>query len=144
MGLLDSILGAAGGQTNAVGGESPLMGMIGSLLAQCGGLQGLANQFMQSGHGDTFSSWVSTGQNKPISGDQIQSVLGSQQVQALAAKIGVDPSQASQLLAQFLPKVIDGLTPNGQVDPSANHQQSLASLLPSLLQSFGGEKSINV
>jgi uncharacterized protein YidB (DUF937 family) len=118
------------------------MGILSGLLAQSGGLQGLANRFAQGGHGDIFSSWVSTGENKPITGDQMQNVLGSGQVQALAKEIGIDPAQASHFLAEFLPKVVDGLTPNGKLDASADHEQSLASMLPSLLQSFGGGKSL--
>jgi uncharacterized protein YidB (DUF937 family) len=79
------------------------------------------------------------GENQSISADQIQKVLGSEQVNALAAKIGVDPSQASHFLAEYLPKVVDKLTPEGKVDPTADHQQGLADLLPSLLQSLGGK-----
>ena len=139
MGLLDSILGAVNRQTEASGGVNPLIGVVGGLLAQSGGLQGLMNKFAQQGHGDTFASWVGTGENQPISGDQIQKVLGSEQVSALAAKLGVDPAQASHFLAQYLPKIVDKLTPAGKIDPNADHQQGLASLLPSLLQSFGGE-----
>jgi uncharacterized protein YidB (DUF937 family) len=81
---------------------------------------------------------VGMGENKAISSDQIQKVLGSDQVKALAAKMGVDPAQASTFLAEYLPKIVDKLTPTGKVDPAANHQQGLASLIPSLLQSFGG------
>jgi len=57
------------------------------------------------------------------------------------AKIGVDPAQASHFLAEYLPKVVDKLTPEGKVDPTADHQQGLANLLPSLLQSLGGKPS---
>jgi uncharacterized protein YidB (DUF937 family) len=52
--------------------------------------------------------------------------------------MGIDPAQASTLLAEYLPKVVDKLTPQGQIDPNANHQQDLANLVPSLLQSVFG------
>jgi uncharacterized protein YidB (DUF937 family) len=141
MGLLDSILGAASGKSDASGGGgvAPLIGVLGGLLAQSGGLQGLANKFSQSGQGDTFSSWVGVGENQPISSNQVQNVLGSEQVNALAAKMGVDPAQASNFLAEYLPNIVDKLTPTGKVDPNADHQQGLAALLPSLLQSLRGE-----
>jgi len=138
MGLLDSVLGAVSGKTGEAGGPTALVGALSGLLEQSGGLQGLANKFSQGGAGNVFSSWVGTGENQSISSAQIQQVLGSEQVRALAAKIGIDPNQASGLLAQYLPKVVDKLTPQGQIDPNANHQQSLASLIPALLQSFGG------
>ena len=81
---------------------------------------------------------VGMGENQSISSDQVQKCLGSDQVKALAVKMGIDPDQASNLLAEFLPKVVDKLTPTGKVDPAADHQQGLAALIPSLLQSLSG------
>jgi uncharacterized protein YidB (DUF937 family) len=138
MGFLDSILGGQNQPGNEPGGANPLLGVLTGLLAQSGGVQGLLNKFTQAGHGDTVNSWVSPGENKPIAPEHVEQVIGQDQVSAIAAKLGVDPAQASQLLAKFLPTVIDKLTPNGKVDPAADHHQSLSGLLPSLLQSFGG------
>jgi uncharacterized protein YidB (DUF937 family) len=115
------------------------LGILSGLLAQSGGLQGLASKFSQSGQGETFSSWVGMGENQPVSSNQIQEALGSDQIRAIATKMGVDPNLASQFLAEYLPKIIDKLTPTGKVDPSADHQEGLAALLPSLLQSLGGK-----
>jgi len=138
MGLLDSILGSAEAKGDAAtGGSNQLVGALGGLLTQNGGIQGLMNKFSQGGLGETFCSWVGLGENQAISADQIQQVLGSQQVTALAAKLGVDPVQASSFLADYLPKIVDKLTPTGQVDAAKDHQAGLASLLPSLLQSLG-------
>ena len=141
MGLLDSILGAATGKTDGSGGAAQLIGVLGGLLAQSGGLQGLANKFAQSGHGDAFQSWVGMGENQPVSNDQIQNVLGSEQVNAIATRMGVDPAIVSTFLAEYLPKIVDKLTPAGKIDPAADHQQGLAAMLPSLLQSLGGQSS---
>src|SRR3954470_1415376 len=71
MGLLDSILGAMTGKGDASGQAGPLIGVLSGLLAQSGGLQGLANKFSQSGQGDTFSSWVGMGENQSVSSNQI-------------------------------------------------------------------------
>ena len=141
MALLDSILSAVSGKGGAAGEANPLMGVLGGLLAQSGGLEGLANKFSQKGEGDAFASWVGMAENQPISGAQIQKVLGSDQVGALAAKMGVDPTQASTFLAEYLPKIVDKLTPEGKVDPAADHQQGLAALLPALLQNLAGQSS---
>ena len=139
MGLFDSILGAMNQQSSAPGEANPLIGIIGGILQQNGGLQGLMNKFSQAGHGNTFSSWVGTDENQPISGSQIQNVLGSEQINALAAKLGIDPNQVSHFLAEYLPKVVDKLTPAGKVDPNADHQQGLADLIPALMQSLAGK-----
>jgi uncharacterized protein YidB (DUF937 family) len=137
MGLLDSILSAVSGKGDTSGKAAPLIGILSGLLTQCGGLQGLAGKFSQSGQGDAFSSWVGLGENRPVSSNQIQEALGSDQIRAIAARMGVDPAMASNFLAEYLPKIVDKLTPAGKIDPAADHQQGLAALLPSLLQSLG-------
>ena len=141
MGLFDSILGAASEKDDASGQANPLIGIVGGLLAQSGGLQGLANKFSQSGQGNAFQSWVGMGENQPVSSNQIQNVLGPEQVNAIATRLGVDPAIVSTFLAEYLPKIVDKLTPAGKIDPGADHQQGLAALLPSLLQNLGGQSS---
>lgn len=137
MGLLDTILAAISGKSDAAD-ANPLGAALNSLLAQNGGMQGLMAKFSQGGLGDVFSSWVGMGDNKSISPDQISKLLGSEQVNSLASSLGVDPSQASGFLADYLPKIVDKLTPAGQVDADADTSQGLAALLPSLLASLGG------
>jgi len=114
MGLLDSVVGAlAGGQS---GGNSGLMDVVMQLINnQPGGLGGLVQSFQQGGLGEIVNSWVSTGQNLPVSAEQLQSVLGGGALQDIAAKLGVSPEQASGSLADLLPQVVDKLTPNGQL-----------------------------
>jgi uncharacterized protein YidB (DUF937 family) len=138
MGFLDSILSAVSGRGDTSSEGNQLLGVLSGLLAQSGGLQGLASKFSQSGQGDAFSSWVGMGENQPVSSYQIQEALGSDQIRAIATKMGVDPNLASQFLAEYLPKIVDKLTPTGKVDPTVDHQQGLAALLPSLLQTLGG------
>ena len=141
MGLLDSILGAVSGKSSAPGEANPLIAVLGGLLAQSGGLQGLASKFAQNGQGNAFQSWVGMGENQPVSSNQIQNALGSEQVNAIATRMGVDPAIASTFLAEYLPKIVDKLTPAGKIDPAADHQQGLAAMLPSLLQSLAGQSS---
>lgn len=78
-----------------------------------GGLDGLVQSFQQKGLGDVVSSWVGSGQNMPITSDQITHVLGSDAVKNLAAKAGISTDQAGSQLAALLPGLIDKLTPNG-------------------------------
>ena len=118
--------------------QNPLIAVLGGLLAQSGGLQGLANKFAQSGQGNAFQSWVGMGENQPVSSNQIQNALGSEQVNAIATRMGVDPAVASTFLAEYLPNIVDKLTPAGKIDPAADHQQELAAMLLSLLQSLAG------
>jgi len=119
MGLLDEVLkqvGAASG--GAADARRTLATELCGMLAGGGpsrGLGGLVDMFNEKGLGDVVNSWVSTGRNLPISAEQIQAVLGSSQVQALAAKAGIDPQKASHVIAQILPQLVDRCTPNGQM-----------------------------
>ena len=138
MGLLDSILGAVTSgqpaQAGSGGGGLAGLGNIGGLLSLAasnpqllqavvgmlgndgthGGLGGLVQKFQQAGLGETVGSWIGSGQNQPISGEQISSVLGQDTVAGLAEKIGISPDAAAGQLSAFLPGLIDHLTPHGQ------------------------------
>lgn len=114
MGLMDSLIGAA---TSAIGGAQGGQGqaiqLVTQLIQQQGGVGGLLNQLQQGGLGDVVNSWVSNGANQSVSGEQLQQALGSEQLQQAAAAVGVDQVQAGNLLSQFLPQLINGITPNG-------------------------------
>jgi uncharacterized protein YidB (DUF937 family) len=139
MGLLDGILGqvasaALGGKTPAggpadnplgailaglAGGNggqsSQLMKVAMSVLQQQGGLPGLLKQFGAAGLQQQADSWVSTGANQAITGDQLTKALGSGALGQIASQLGMHPGQASGALAQLLPELVNQLTPNGKV-----------------------------
>jgi uncharacterized protein YidB (DUF937 family) len=130
MGLLDGLLqGLSGGQGGS-GGEE-LQRALFEMLGQGGtdGLAGLAQNFQSQGLGDIFSSWVSTGENKPIQPAQLQNALGADALQRLTGGTGMSLQGALPLLAQLLPVVIDKLTPQGQLPQNNNLlQQGLGML----------------
>jgi len=127
-----------GGKADLKTEANPMITVLSGFLMQSGGVQGLMNKFTQAGLGNVFSSWVGSGPRQPVTGDQIQQIMGSEQIKGLAAKLGVDPAEASQLVAEHLPKIINHLTPAGKIDLSINVQQRLAGLAPSFLQKLTG------
>ena len=148
MGLLDSVLGQVlgGGQPQpqaggigSLGGPGGLGDLgniasaLGGLLAnngEQGGLGGLVSKFEQAGMGDVIGSWIGHGENAPISGGQLQDVLGSDVVSGIAQKLGMNSATLMPLLATLLPTLIDHLTPKGQVPAEGlgNHEDLLSSL----------------
>lgn len=132
MGLLDGLENAALGKV--MGGTSNPMvsGLLQMIQNQPGGLPGLLQSFHDKGLGGVASSWVGTGENMPVSADQIHQVLGSDQVKALAAKVGVSPDQAGSAIAQLLPGIVDKLTPNGEVPAHNNVMEMVGGLLQNL------------
>lgn len=124
MGLFDELAGKALGMLG--GSEDSSDGQLGGILKMLApnggsGLGGLLQSFQEKGLGNAVASWVGKGENLPISADQIQSVLGNETVQNLAAKLGISGDQISTMLAQYLPDVVDKLTPDGTLpeDPQA-------------------------
>ncbi|MCZ7557023.1 MAG: YidB family protein [Bacteroidia bacterium] len=126
MGLFDDIAGAVTGGGEKSGNEG-LMNAIGGMLSG-GGMQSIVENFTKNGLGDTVSSWIGTGSNLPISAEQIQSVLGSEQVKAIAGKVGISTEDVSSGLASLLPGVIDKLTPDGKVPDSGSIEGALGGL----------------
>ena len=118
MGLLDSVLGMVTGGQQQGGGNAALVNVVVGMLANNGqgggGLGDLIGKFQQSGMGDVVASWIGTGQNMPISGEQLHNVLGSDTIANIAQQLGISHGDAAGQLAQALPHVMDKLTPNGQ------------------------------
>ncbi len=143
MGLLDSLIGAASqaglgspqGQASPSaagtgGGLDPqlLIALVGTLLNSAGGLQGLLAKLQSGGLGDAVQSWIGTGANQPVSGDQLGGALGPDLMGMIAKQLGGSPQQASGTLAELLPGLIDQLTPKGQM-PADNGLGGLGALL---------------
>ncbi|WP_217566486.1 YidB family protein [Streptomyces sp. GbtcB7] len=112
-GLLGGLLGGSGQGGSGGTGGSCAGNILGALLGALGGggqaaggnpLGGLLDMLTKSGLMDQAQSWIGTGENKPVSGEQI---------------------------AQHLPQAVDKLTPSGELpQPGASledliKQQSL-------------------
>jgi uncharacterized protein YidB (DUF937 family) len=100
---------------------------------QTGGLASLVEMFKSKGLGDAVSAWISTGENQPVSGDQLASALGSNTIQGIAQKLGISGTDASSALSELLPQLIDKLTPEGTVPESVLLEQGLNMLRQKLL-----------
>lgn len=139
MGLFDSLAkNALGGLLGGSAKQDPAA-MLSGLLNDAGGLQGLMGQFQKAGFGEQFASWVGTGENQPLNAEQVQNAVGSDEIQRLASKLGMQTQTVLPLLAQFLPQVIDKLTPKGQIDDNNPSGSQIQSVLTSVISSsFGG------
>src|SRR5262245_52758352 len=108
--------GAGGGMSDVLkGGLGGLLagGAAGSILS--GGLGDLMKQLQEGGQSDAANSWVGKGQNKPISPGDLASALGADQIDAIASQSGISRNDLLQGLSQYLPDVIDHLTPDGRL-----------------------------
>jgi uncharacterized protein YidB (DUF937 family) len=78
-------------------------------------VKGVVEEFQKKGFGPAVQSWVGTGENQPISSEQVHQALGSDTVRELASKLGIPPEEMASKLADILPKAIDKMTPEGTV-----------------------------
>ncbi len=129
MSLLKTILTFLGGAFVGAKGDK-LMDAAIKLLdnPQTGGLAALIQTFRDKGLDDVISSWISTGENKPISGEQVQEVLEQGQIDEAAQAAGVSREEATSRLTSLLPQLIDLLTPDGKVPEGDTLGQALAGL----------------
>jgi uncharacterized protein YidB (DUF937 family) len=111
VGMFDGILGGVVGAEMAT--------VVNGLIEKHGGVQGIVSQMESQGLGNTVKSWIGTGANEPITADQVHAALGSDLVNQMASKMGIDPGELSSKLAQVLPGAIDKLTPGGVVPPAS-------------------------
>ena len=109
--------------------------IAGALQKVMGGGEGfdiksLVSAFSEGGFSEAVSSWISTGENSPISADAVEKVLGSDKVSAFASELGISHESAKQALSDALP---------GMVDKVTDQESSLAE---DLLKNMGGVGSI--
>jgi uncharacterized protein YidB (DUF937 family) len=140
MSLLSSLTGAlegatAGTTTTPAAGSSASSMVLSQVIALIqnhpGGVSGLLQSFQQGGLGQVFQSWIGTGQNLPVSPDQLRSVLGSDWITKITQATGLSTAQVEQHMSTVLPQVVDHLSPNGQLP-----QGDIGSTLASIAQRF--------
>lgn len=112
--ILMQLLASRGQGGAAAGGGDPLSSLI--------------DQFQRAGMGGQMNSWIGTGQNQPISPDQLMEVFGRGQLEQMAGQSGMDLGQLSGGLSKMLPQFIDQMTPGGQMPSPGGIDDALADL----------------
>ena len=138
MGLLDSAMDML--RNHQPGMMEPRTRLLQAALAlladngQTGGLRGMAERFQEAGLGNVIQSWIGTGENVPITKEQLHEVLGEGQIRQVAEETGMDEDQVSQELSDTLPKLVDTLTPAGHIP--AGGLGNMSSLLDHFIGRF--------
>jgi uncharacterized protein YidB (DUF937 family) len=119
MGLFSSIAGKVAGKVaGQVSGDKRQGAMIQAgigLIEEYGGLQGLLDKFKAIGLTKEVDSWIGKGPNLPITAKRIEQVMGKARVAEAAEQFDISGKVICTRLAEYLPGVVDELTPDGKV-----------------------------
>lgn len=122
--ILGSVMSSArannDGQGSALGGKGAALAALLIPLAmqwvqRNGGVGAVLDRFKQQGYSREASSWMSTGENESVSGQQIGKVVGDDELSRLSQQLGVPPDEVASGMARVLPEVVDHMTPAGEV-----------------------------
>jgi len=128
MGFMNDLTARLGGSQGSDGGVAVLHKMVRS----SGGLQGLIWKLSRNGLGQQAQSWVSTGENQPVTGSQVRGAIDARQLNAIADQAGLTPEETSDQIARVLPVVVNQATPQGQLpdnDPFASGLEKVKRML---------------
>lgn len=136
MSLFDSIISKTSEKFGLGGKAGSLLSALLALMTDKnrGGFTGFLNRFNNAGLEDIVASWVDSGENLPLSNEQLESALGKETIADTAAQADVDQPTTTSALAYMIPQVVDSLTPDGVI-PDENN---LLSRIGGYLSGFGG------
>ncbi len=106
------------------------LGPLIAKLVKSGGLSKMVSGAQASGLSAQADSWIGTGPNAPVSGQEMRGIVGEDTVSQLAQQAGISDDEAADVLAQVVPQVVNGLTPDGQLPADDD--------LDALVAKFGG------
>lgn len=124
---------------NEMGGDnSSEIGNLTKVLLSAGGDKGslldtVVDTIKEKGMEDNVESWIGTGENKAISANQLDGVLGSDLMSTLSEKTGIPEKELGGMLSTLLPVIVNQLTPEGKKEGDSG---SLVSTGLGLLKGF--------
>ncbi len=105
------------------------------------GLEAMVEKLRSAGLKDQVESWISTGTNRPVAPQELEQALGEGETDRLASSAGVERPGLLALLSQMLPRLVDGLTPEGRLPTQGEMPEGgLGGMLRQILGHLGGER----
>jgi uncharacterized protein YidB (DUF937 family) len=114
LGLFDNL--ANNMMTKVMGDKAPMAKLAMELFQQYGGLPGILQTLKNGGLTEQVDSWVGTGANLNVSAQQIGAALGTSVLTGIATKLDISNEELTAKIAEYIPDVVNQLTPNGAVE----------------------------
>lgn len=135
-GISDVLGGVLGGSGEGGGSIGKLIAPVMEMIQNNGGLQALVARLQDSPIAGQVNSWLGSGQNEPVSGDQVAEAVGPENVEQIAQQSGMSTDEVKGGLSQLLPNLVDKFSPGGQI-PGADQVQDLVKNIPGAEQVQG-------
>ncbi|MCW7492812.1 YidB family protein [Leptospira sp. 2 VSF19] len=127
MSFFENLKAVAAQAVELVQNNPQVISGIQKIIEENGGVSGVVQKFKDKGFAEAAASWVGTGENVNLEASDVLKVLGSESVQELAKKVGLDSEKTAGLIGSLLPVVIDKLSPDGK-EPGGDITSQLSSL----------------
>ncbi|MBE7211458.1 MAG: DUF937 domain-containing protein [Gluconacetobacter diazotrophicus] len=116
------------------GGDAALSAALARMLESQGGKMGaeqVVKQFEAVGLGDKARSWVGPGPKQPLTTEEVQRVLTSDQARFIASCTGLPLAPLLPLIARLLPLAIEKMA-KGNETPKQAAEEAVAEAAPEL------------
>lgn len=80
-----------------------------------GGFAGFLDLFRRIGLSDAVDSWIGKGANLPLTGEQVESALGNENISEMAKRSGLEIETTRTALGKMIPGIVDQLTPDAAI-----------------------------
>ena len=114
MSPFDSIIEDVASRFGLGAKAGPLMReLLQLIIGSSGGISGFIDKFKSAGLSREVDGWLGGTNGATLTSSQVEKALGSQTVDAIARKVGVNGATASAAIGYLAPKVVGKLTPGG-------------------------------
>jgi len=87
-------------------------------------LRTLIDRFNASGMWDKTSSWVGKGKNAELRAQEVEHVLGPNDLERISKEAGIPANEVCEELAELLPKIVDKFSPGGVMPTNATIKEA--------------------
>lgn len=121
-GVLGTMLGSAPGMPagDHASFVARLLPLAIEWVQRNGGIGAALDRFRQQGYGAQANSWVAPGPNQPVGAKEVGDVVGPDELSRMSRQLGTGQEQVASGLAEVLPRLVDHMTPNGQLPSNAD------------------------
>lgn len=141
--ILGSVLGSQSQQQSQSGGFNKgvlllaLLPIVLGFIQSNGGLSGVLAKFSGNGLDNKAQSWVNIDtDNDGLDAGDVLGLFGQDAINQACQQTGANQDQVCQGIAELLPQVVDGLTPQGNLQTEQQANDEISEILAQFKKAF--------